>query len=167
MQPMHDKLPQPEAAMSDEEHHFELKADAGVSKIFPQQAGTAHKNGYIVIKNWSCKVVEVSTSKTGKHGHAKCHFVKDGFVSLLTENGNIKDDLRLPTDDNLLTQIKEGFAKGKDLVVAVDAALGDGTSCSAKRRTSARRAAALAFFSASSSRFLTAQDLEPSASRQY
>lgn len=26
-------------------------------------------------------------------------------MSLLTENGNTKDDLRLPTDDNLLTQV--------------------------------------------------------------
>lgn len=26
-------------------------------------------------------------------------------VSLLTENGNTKDDLRLPTDDNLLGQV--------------------------------------------------------------
>nr|GMD83723.1 eukaryotic translation initiation factor 5A [Ipomoea batatas] len=61
--------------MSDEEHHFESKADAGASKTYPQQAGTIRKNGYIVIKNRPCKVVEVSTSKTGKHGHAKCHFV--------------------------------------------------------------------------------------------
>lgn len=28
-----------------------------------------------------------------------------GQVSLLTENGNTKDDLRLPTDDALLTQV--------------------------------------------------------------
>ncbi|XP_074266457.1 uncharacterized protein LOC141589731 [Silene latifolia] len=84
-----------------------------------------------------CQVVEVSTSKTGKHGHAKCHFVaidiftgkkledivpsshncdvphvncvdyqllditEDGFVSLLTDNGDTKDDLKLPTDDAL------------------------------------------------------------------
>ncbi|CAI0462986.1 unnamed protein product [Linum tenue] len=61
--------------MSDEEHQFESKADAGASKTYPQQAGTIRKNGYIVIKNRPCKVVEVSTSKTGKHGHAKCHFV--------------------------------------------------------------------------------------------
>ena len=54
--------------MSDsEEHHFESKADAGASKTYPQQAGTIRKNGYIVIKNRPCKVVEVSTSKTGKH----------------------------------------------------------------------------------------------------
>ncbi|KAH9777971.1 eukaryotic translation initiation factor 5A [Citrus sinensis] len=130
--------------MSDEEHHFESKADAGASKTYPQQAGTIRKNGYIVIKGRPCKVVEVSTSKTGKHGHAKCHFVgidifsgkkledivpsshnsdvphvnrtdyqlidisEDGFVSLLTENGNTKDDLRLPTDETLLTQIRHG-----------------------------------------------------------
>lgn len=42
--------------MSDEEHHFESKADAGASKTFPQQAGTIRKNGYIVIKNRPCKV---------------------------------------------------------------------------------------------------------------
>ncbi|ESW27270.1 hypothetical protein PHAVU_003G187500 [Phaseolus vulgaris] len=135
--------------MSDEEHHFESKADAGASKTYPQQAGTIRKNGYIVIKARPCKVVEVSTSKTGKHGHAKCHFVGiDIFtakkledivpsshncdVSLLTENGNTKDDLRLPTDDSLLTQIKEGFADGKDLVVSVMSAMGEEQICALK-----------------------------------
>ena len=44
---------------------------------------------------------------------------KDGFVSLLADNGNTKDDLRLPSVDQLLTQIKEGFGDGKDLVVIV------------------------------------------------
>lgn len=42
--------------MSDEEHHFESKADAGASKTYPQQAGTIRKNGYIVIKGRPCKV---------------------------------------------------------------------------------------------------------------
>ncbi|GFS42571.1 eukaryotic elongation factor 5A-3 [Actinidia rufa] len=211
--------------MSDEEHHFESKADAGASKTYPQQAGTIRKNGYIVIKSRPCKrreahrgtkvcvasevlattphlkvsfsntsfssssdspsklprnhsllssifdkdmVVEVSTSKTGKHGHAKCHFVaidifngkkledivpsshncdvphvnrtdyqlidisEDGFVSLLTENGNTKDDLRLPTDENLLSQIKDGFGEGKDLVVSVMSAMGEEQICALK-----------------------------------
>ncbi|KAL2226206.1 UNVERIFIED_CONTAM: Eukaryotic translation initiation factor 5A-2 [Sesamum indicum] len=154
--------------MSDEEHHFESKADAGASKTYPQQAGTIRKNGYIVIKGRPCKVVEVSTSKTGKHGHAKCHFVgidiftakkledivpsshncdvphvnrtdyqlidisEDGFVSLLTDNGNTKDDLRLPTDENLLSQIKDGFAEGKDLVVSVMSAMGEEQICALK-----------------------------------
>lgn len=44
------------ATMSDEEHHFESKADAGASKTYPQQAGTIRKNGYIVIKGRPCKV---------------------------------------------------------------------------------------------------------------
>ncbi|CAL9205482.1 unnamed protein product [Musa hybrid cultivar] len=161
-------LPPRSAIMSDEEHHFESKADAGASKTYPQQAGTIRKNGYIVIKNRPCKVVEVSTSKTGKHGHAKCHFVaidifnakkledivpsshncdvphvtrtdyqlidisEDGFVSLLTENGNTKDDLRLPTDETLLAQIKDGFAEGKDLVVTVMSAMGEEQICALK-----------------------------------
>jgi translation initiation factor 5A len=114
------------------------------------------------------QVVEVSTSKTGKHGHAKCHFVaidiftgkkledivpsshncdvpeavrtdyqlidisEDGFVSLLTENGDTKDDLRLPTDDQLLTQIMDGFKDGKDLVVTVMTAMGEEQICALK-----------------------------------
>lgn len=44
--------------MSDEEHHFESKADAGASKTYPQQAGTIRKNGYIVIKGRPCKVLD-------------------------------------------------------------------------------------------------------------
>ncbi|ONM24972.1 hypothetical protein Zm00014a_018431 [Zea mays] len=136
--------------MSDsEEHHFESKADAGASKTYPQQAGTVRKNGFIVIKNRPCKVVEVSTSKTGKHGHAKCHFVAiDIFngkkledivpsshncdVSLLTSDGNTKDDLRLPTDETLVAQIKEGFESGKDLVVTVQSAMGEEQICALK-----------------------------------
>ncbi|KAK1362958.1 Eukaryotic translation initiation factor 5A [Heracleum sosnowskyi] len=41
--------------MSDEEHQFESKADAGASKTYPQQAGTICKDGYIVIKGRACK----------------------------------------------------------------------------------------------------------------
>ena len=58
---------------SDLEEHFE-STDAGASLTFPQQAGTIRKGGHIVIKGRPCKVAEVSTSKTGKHGHAKCNF---------------------------------------------------------------------------------------------
>ncbi|RLM84485.1 hypothetical protein C2845_PM04G00550 [Panicum miliaceum] len=136
--------------MSDsEEHHFESKADAGASKTYPQQAGTIRKNGYIVIKNRPCKVGEVSTSKTGKHGHAKCHFVGiDIFngkkledivpsshncdVSLLTENGNTKDDLKLPNDENLQAQIKSGYDDGKDIILTVMSAMGEEQICALK-----------------------------------
>ncbi|KXZ44769.1 hypothetical protein GPECTOR_62g884 [Gonium pectorale] len=61
--------------MSDHEVETFESADAGASLTYPQQAGTVRKNGYLVISGRPCKVVDVSTSKTGKHGHAKCNFV--------------------------------------------------------------------------------------------
>jgi len=51
------------------------QADSGASHTYPCMAGDVKKGGHIMIKNRPCKVVDVSTSKTGKHGHAKCHFV--------------------------------------------------------------------------------------------
>jgi translation initiation factor 5A len=61
--------------MSEEhEHEFE-SADAGASLTFPMQCSALRKNGHVVIKNRPCKIIEMSTSKTGKHGHAKVHLV--------------------------------------------------------------------------------------------
>ena len=48
-------------------------ADAGV--VENSEAGQIRVGGYIVIRDRPCKVSAVSTSKTGKHGHAKCNFV--------------------------------------------------------------------------------------------
>merc|ERR1712078_776447 len=59
----------------DDDYSIDAAADAGASTTYPLEAGQIRKGGHIVIKNRPCKVVDVSTSKTGKHGHAKCHFV--------------------------------------------------------------------------------------------
>lgn len=56
------------------EHTFE-SADAGASTTYPMQCSALRKNGFVVIKNRPCKIVDMSTSKTGKHGHAKVHLV--------------------------------------------------------------------------------------------
>ncbi|RCV19081.1 hypothetical protein SETIT_3G355600v2 [Setaria italica] len=129
--------------MSDsEDHQFDSKADAGASKTYPQQAGTVRKNGYLVIKNRPCKCHFVASDIfNGKkledivpslHNcdvpHVNCteyqliDISEDGFVN----------DLRLPTDDNLLSQIKDGFGEGKDLVVTVMSVMGEEQICALK-----------------------------------
>lgn len=50
----------------------------------------------------------------------------DGYVGLLTDSGDMRDDLKLPThDDELVSRIKADFAAGKDLVVTVLSAMGE------------------------------------------
>merc|ERR1719272_738326 len=45
-------------------------------------AGELRKGSHIMIKGHPCKVAEITTSKTGKHGHAKAHIVAlDIFTS--------------------------------------------------------------------------------------
>jgi len=63
--------------MSDDEAHqhtFE-QAGSGASLTFPMQCSALRKNGHVVIKGRPCKIVDMSTSKTGKHGHDKVHLV--------------------------------------------------------------------------------------------
>lgn len=48
---------------------------SGASSTYPAQCSTLRKNGFVMVKNHPCKIVEMSTSKTGKHGHAKVHLV--------------------------------------------------------------------------------------------
>jgi len=50
-------------------------ADSGAASTVPMQCSTLRKGGHVVLKGRPCKVVEMSTSKTGKHGHAKVNLV--------------------------------------------------------------------------------------------
>ena len=142
--------------MSDEEHNFE-SADAGASATFPMQCSALRKNGFVVIKGRPCKIVDMSTSKTGKHGHAKVHLVAldiftgkkledlspsthnmevpvvkrneyqlldidDGYLSLMTIDGDTKDDVKAP-EGELGEQLQAAFDEGKDLMVTVISAM--------------------------------------------
>jgi len=135
--------------------------DAGASHVYPMEAGQIRKGGYIVIKGRPCKVVDVSTSKTGKHGHAKCNFTaidiftnkklediipsthntnvphvsrkeyflnditSDGFTVLMDEEGNQREDIRLPEiPEGFAREIQEQFDAGKTLAVSVMIAMG-------------------------------------------
>jgi translation initiation factor 5A len=122
--------------------------DAGASHVFNSEAGQIRVGGFMVIKEHPCRVTAVSTSKTGKHGHAKCNFTAldiftnkkyediipathtahipvvvrkdfdllditdDGFLSLMDEEGNTRDDVKLP-------EHPEGYAR--DLKLAFEA----------------------------------------------
>jgi len=110
-------------------------------------------------------VMEMSTSKTGKHGHAKVHLVGldiftskkyedlcpsthnidvpnvsrndyqlididdvDGFVTLMNDKGDTRDDLKLPDGSNkeLGDKIREEFKKEDvTVIVTVMAAVGE------------------------------------------
>jgi translation initiation factor 5A len=55
-----------------DDYSFE-QADAGSALTTPSEAGLIRSGGLLMIKNHPCKVSDISTSKTGKHGSAKCN----------------------------------------------------------------------------------------------
>ena len=126
-----------------------------------------------MIKDRPCKITELSSSKPGKHGHAKVNIVavdiftdkkyedccpsshnlnvpnvdrkeytllgiEDGFLSLMDENGNTKDDLKLPTevDPDLAKLIQKLFEEGKCLLIGTIAACEFEMAISVKEDTS-------------------------------
>ncbi len=62
------------AALASVDDYDFSSGDAGASKVYNSEAGQIRVGGYMCIKEKPCKVTAVSTSKTGKHGHAKCNF---------------------------------------------------------------------------------------------
>ncbi|GAB1318801.1 translation initiation factor eIF5A [Madurella fahalii] len=156
--------------MADEHHEFEHDAagESGASATYPMQCSALRKNGFVVIKGRPCKIVDMSTSKTGKHGHAKVHLVAldiftgkkledlcpsthnmdvpvvkrqeytlidisdDGFLSLMTSDGDTKDDVKLPEGD-VGEKIKKLFKEEeKETLVTVQTAMGEEAAIDAK-----------------------------------
>ncbi|KAL7840623.1 hypothetical protein AOLI_G00259460 [Acnodon oligacanthus] len=136
--------------MADPDLDF-TSGDAGASETYPQQCSALRKNGFVVLKGRPCKIVEMSTSKTGKHGHAKVHLVgidiftnkkyedicpsthnmdvpnikrndyqlvdiNEGFLSLMLDNGDVREDLRVP-DGDLGKEIESKHGAGEDMMV--------------------------------------------------
>ncbi|VDD76459.1 unnamed protein product [Mesocestoides corti] len=58
--------------MGDEEFST---ADAGAANGTPIQCGGIKKGAFVIMKDRPCKIVDVSASKTGKHGSAKINYV--------------------------------------------------------------------------------------------
>jgi len=151
-----------------EEHETTFdSADAGASLTYPMQCSALRKNGFVVIKGRPCKIVDMSTSKTGKHGHAKVHLVAtdifngkkyedlspsthnmdvphvsrreyqlldidDGFLSLMNDSGETKDDVKLPDGEIGLKITKLFTEDGKDTNVVVLTSMGEEACIDAK-----------------------------------
>lgn len=54
---------------------MEFETTTNMSLTTPMQASSLRKGGVVMLKGNPCKIVDMSTSKTGKHGHAKVNFV--------------------------------------------------------------------------------------------
>jgi len=90
--------------------------------VYPTQCSALRKNGLVMIKGKACRIVEMSTSKAGKHGHAKVHMVAvDIFV--MDDTGNKREDLK-SNDPELEKEIREKFEAGECFIVCVLSAIG-------------------------------------------
>ncbi|KAF8249790.1 translation initiation factor eIF-5A [Wilcoxina mikolae CBS 423.85] len=127
-----------ETNANDEQHNHTFEsASAGASATFPMQCSALRKNGHVVIKGRPCKIVDMSTSKTGKHGHAKVHLVAiDIFTGKKleelcpsTHNMDVPNVTRTEyqfsyIDDEFLNLIKPDGSEKNDVKVP-DGELGD------------------------------------------
>ena len=51
------------------------KANSEASLTCPIQCNALKKNDFVMIRGRPCRIVEISFTKDGKHGHAKAHIV--------------------------------------------------------------------------------------------
>ncbi|KAI9635574.1 putative translation initiation factor 5a [Dioszegia hungarica] len=123
--------------MSDDENHETFEAaGAGAAKTYPLQCSALRKSGHVVIRGRPCKIVDMSTSKTGKHGHAKVHMIAvDIFtgkkledISPSTHNMEVPNVRRseyqlLSIDDGFLN-LMDSDGNAKDDVKVPDSDLG-------------------------------------------
>ena len=80
--------------MSSDDETFQT-GDSGASLTIPVTAGSLKKGHHVNINGFPCKIIEITTSKTGKHGHAKAN------ITALDIFTNKKYEEVAPTSHNL------------------------------------------------------------------
>merc|ERR1712226_227659 len=117
----------------------EFNAEAGGSETFPMQCGNLKKGSHVILKGKPCKVVDIATSKTGKHGHAKANitgidiFTNKKYEDCHPTSHNVdcpfvtKTDYELVSvaDDNYVTFIDKDGEFREDLKLPDDDDLSD------------------------------------------
>ena len=149
------------SSFSDQDFSIAATGSADASLTIPTQASALRKGGFLLMKGHPCKISIITSSKPGKHGHAKVsiegydifthkkyeevhpahatvevpivvrreylllHIDKGDYMSLFdNENGNTKDDVKLP-EGEMGEKIKTVFRKGaKDVFVIILGAMG-------------------------------------------
>ena len=130
-----------------------------MSNTYPVQASTLRIGNHVMIQGHPCKITRMSTSKTGKHGHAKIHIVgidifdgskhdllststhnvdvpvvnkvdyqltdidEDKFMILMNDSGEIKEDIKLPPNEELAKKIQTHYDDGKELMISIISAI--------------------------------------------
>ena len=80
--------------MSSDDEVFEA-VECETSLTYPVAAGSLKKGDHVVIKDHPCKIIEITVSKTGKHGHAKASIIA---LDIFTKQ---KMEMNAPTSANL------------------------------------------------------------------
>jgi len=147
--------------MSDHEDDAQFEgAAAEGALVYPMQCSALRKNGYAMLKGKPCKIVDMSTSKTGKHGHAKVNLTgidifdgkkyedmspsthnmevpfvsrkeytlvditEEGYLSLMDDAGEIRDDLHCKHNKELMDEITKKFEANDEMLISVLGAMG-------------------------------------------
>merc|ERR1711981_196115 len=109
--------------MSDDET-FEAAGAAG-ALTYPIQCSALRKNGYAMLKGHPCKIVDIFDGKKYEDMSPSTHnmevpnvsrieynlidVTEEGYLSLMDDSGDVRDDLHCNHDPALLDEIKSKF----------------------------------------------------------
>ncbi|KAJ2688067.1 translation initiation factor eIF5A [Coemansia spiralis] len=89
-------------------------AGSGASLTFPMQCSALRIGGHVVIKGQPCKIIDMTTSKTGKHGHAKVSLTGTNIFTAkkledMSPSTHNMDVPNIKRDEYTLINVDDGF----------------------------------------------------------